>query len=131
MWNHVTLSKIQLNTNIWVPCFNFDGCESFLWSNYTNILTLCEANVEDSVDSSNFSMLSSFINSGEFWSCCLCKRVFPFACNLPLQNSENSYLCFEQTILHFYVLFFSVFCIYHHIILWTHFLMLFHLSSSQ
>lgn len=81
--------------------------------------------MEDSVDSSNFSMLSSFINSGEFWSCCLCKRVFPFACNLPLQNSENSYLYFEQTILHFYVLFF-LFSVFITILFFEH-----HLSSSQ
>ena len=35
---------------------NFVGCESFLESNSPDILALCETNLEDSIDSSNFSM---------------------------------------------------------------------------
>ena len=52
-------SRNSLNcsfTNILGFQFNFVGCESFLESNSTATLALCETNLEDSVDSNNFSM---------------------------------------------------------------------------
>ena len=37
---------------------NFVGCESFLESNSPDILVLCETNLDDSIDSGNFSVRS-------------------------------------------------------------------------
>ena len=37
-------------------CSNFVECESFLESNSPDILALCETNLNDSVDSGNFSV---------------------------------------------------------------------------
>ena len=45
-------------TNIWGLCSNFVDCESFLESNFPDILTLCETNLYDSIGSSNFSVRS-------------------------------------------------------------------------
>ena len=42
--------------NIWGLCSNFVGCESFLESNSPDILALCETNLDDSIDSGNFSV---------------------------------------------------------------------------
>ena len=40
---------------------NFVDCESFLESNSRDILALCETNLDDAIDSGNFSVrLSSF-----------------------------------------------------------------------
>ena len=43
-------------TNIQSLCSNFVDCESFLESNSPDVLALCEPNLDDSIDSSNFSM---------------------------------------------------------------------------
>ena len=43
-------------TNIRELCSNFVDCESFLESNSHDILALCEANLDDSIDSGNFSV---------------------------------------------------------------------------
>ena len=43
-------------TNIRGLSSNFVDCESFLESNYPDIFTLCETNLDDSIDSSNFSV---------------------------------------------------------------------------
>ena len=43
-------------TNIWGLHSNFDNCESFLESNCPDILALCETNLDDSIDSGNFSV---------------------------------------------------------------------------
>ena len=52
-------------TNIWGLCLNFADCESFLESNSTDILALCETNMDDSTDSGNFcESLSSFNPKG-------------------------------------------------------------------
>ena len=42
-------------TNIRSPHSNFVECESFLESNSSDILALCETNFTDSIDSGNFS----------------------------------------------------------------------------
>ena len=42
-------------TNIWGLCSNLVECESFLESNLSDIVALCETNLNDSIDSSNFS----------------------------------------------------------------------------
>ena len=43
-------------TNIRGPSSNFVDCESFLESNSPDILALCEANLDDSIESGNFSV---------------------------------------------------------------------------
>ena len=43
-------------TNIQGLCSNFVECESFFESNSPDILVLCETNLDDSVDSDNFSV---------------------------------------------------------------------------
>ena len=43
-------------TNIQDPCLNFADCKSFLESNSPDILALCETNLDDSIDSGNFSV---------------------------------------------------------------------------
>ena len=42
--------------NIWGPRLNFVDCEYFLESNSPDILALCETNLDDSIDSGNFSV---------------------------------------------------------------------------
>ena len=72
---------------------NFVDCESFLESNSPDILALCETNLDDSIDSGNFSVrgylplirkdssthmhgLAVYVNKG-----------LPFARDLSLENS--------------------------------------------
>ena len=43
-------------TNIWGLWMNFADCKSFLESNSPDILALCETNLDDSIDSGNFSV---------------------------------------------------------------------------
>ena len=50
--------------------FNFAECESFLESNSTNILALCETNLDDSIDSDNFCQVSISFNLKRFFYSC-------------------------------------------------------------
>ena len=43
-------------TNIWGLRSSFFNCQSFLESNSPDILALCETNLDDSIDSGNFSV---------------------------------------------------------------------------
>ena len=89
--------KLSL-TNIWGLCSNFVDCESLLESNYPDILALCETNLDDSINSDNFSVevylplirkdstthmhdLSGYVKEG-----------LPFAQDISLENSADSYL---------------------------------------
>ena len=80
-------------TNIRGLHSNFVDCESFLESNSPDILALCGTNLDDSVDSGNFSMRGYLP---------LIRKDFrlPFARDLPLENSADSYLCFWLALLH-------------------------------
>ena len=42
--------------NIWGLRSNLVDCESFLESNSPDVLALCETNLDDSIDSGNFSI---------------------------------------------------------------------------
>ena len=85
---------------------NFVDCESFLESNSPDILALCETNLDDSIDSGNLSVrdylplirkdssthmhgLADYVNEG-----------VPFAWDLSLENSPDSYFCFRLALLH-------------------------------
>ena len=90
-------------TNIWGLHSNSIECESFLESNSPDILPLSETNLDDSIDSGNFSVkgylplirkdsivhmhgLAVFVKEG-----------LPFTLDLSL---EKSYLCFRLALLH-------------------------------
>ena len=69
------------------------------------MLALCETNLDDSIDSGNFSVrgylpLIRKDSSTHAWSCSVCKEELPFARGLSLENSADSYLCFQLTLLH-------------------------------
>ena len=85
--------------NIWGLHSNFVDCESFLESNSPDVLALCETNLDDSIDSGNFFLRgylpliqkdSSIHMHGLIVNV---KEELPFARDLPLENSADSYLC--------------------------------------
>ena len=92
-------------TNIRGLRSNFVDCESFLESNSPDILALCETNLDDSIDSGNFSVRgylpliwkdsSTHMHDLAIYV----KEGLPFALNLSLENSADSYLCFTLALL--------------------------------
>ena len=93
-------------TNIRGLRSNFVDCESLLQSNSPEILALCETNLDDSVDSGNFSMrgylslirkdssthmhgLTDYVEEG-----------LTFAQDLSLEKSADAYLYFRLALLH-------------------------------
>ena len=93
-------------TNIWDLCSNFVDCDSFLESNSPNILALWEINLDDSTDSSNFSvrgylpLIRKDCSTHMHGLAVYVKEGLPFARNLSLENSADSYLCFWLALLH-------------------------------
>ena len=87
-------------TNIWVFHLNFVDWESFLESNSPDILALCETNLDDSIDSGNFSVrgyLPLIRKDSTIHMHGLAvhmKEGIPFAWDLSLKNSADYYLCF-------------------------------------
>ena len=85
---------------------NFVNCESFLESNSPDILALCEINLDDSVDSGNFSVSGylPLIRKGSSTHmhglAVYAKEGLPFARELSLENSADSCLCFRLAFLH-------------------------------
>ena len=80
-------------SNIWGHRSNFVECESLHESNSPNILALCEANLDDSIDSYNFSVRGylplirkDFITDMHGLAVYL-KEGLPFARGLFLENS--------------------------------------------
>ena len=92
--------------NIWELCSDFVDSESFLESNSPDIFALCETNLDDSIDSSNFSVRgylplirkNSLVHMHGF--AIFVKEGLPSARNLSLQNSADYYLCFRLALLH-------------------------------
>ena len=78
----------------------FVDCESLLESNSPDILALCETNLDDSIDSGNFSVRGYLPlirkDSGTHMHglAVYVKEGLPLAQNLSLENSADSYLCF-------------------------------------
>ena len=94
-------NPLKLN---WGLCSNFE-CESFLESNSPDILALCETNLDDSIDSGDFSVIDylSLIWKDCYlyaWPCSLSEGRTLFAQDLSLENSMGSYLCFGLVLLH-------------------------------
>ena len=87
-------------TNILGLRSNFVDCESFLESNFPDILALCETDLDDSTDSGNFSVRgylpltqkdsSTHVHGLPVYL----KEGLPFPRDLSLENSADSYLCF-------------------------------------
>ena len=93
-------------TNIRGLRSNFVDCESFLESNSPDILALCETNLDDSIDSGNFSvkgylpLIRKDSVTHMHGLAVYVKEVLPFAQDLSLENSADSYLCFRLALLH-------------------------------
>ena len=93
-------------TNIQGLHLNFVDCESFLESNCPDILALCETNLDNSIDSGNFSVrgylpLIRKDSSTHMHSLAVyVKEGLPFAQDLSQENSADSYLCFRLALLH-------------------------------
>ena len=102
--SHNTLKLSFMN----IPglCLNFVDCESFLESNSPDILALCETNLDDSIDSGNFSvrgylpLIRKDSSTHMHGLAVYVKEGLPFAWDLFLENSADSYLCFRFALLH-------------------------------
>ena len=110
--NHITL---QLRfTNVRGLCSNFVDCESFFESNSPDILALCETNLDDSIDSGNFSvrdylpLIRKDSSTHTHGLAVYVKEGLPFAQDLSLENSADSYFCFRLALLHSVLLLFSL-----------------------
>ena len=83
-------------TNIQGLRSNFIDYESFLESNFLNILALCEANLDDSINSGNFSvrgylpLIREDFTTHMHGFAVYVKEGLPFAGNLSLENSSDS-----------------------------------------
>ena len=84
---------------------SFIGSESFIESNFLEILALCVTKLDDSVDSGNFSVrgyLPLIRNNPVTYMHGLAvyvKKRLNFARDLSIENSEDSYLCFLLALL--------------------------------
>ena len=93
-------------TNIRGLRSNFVDCESFLESNSPDILALCETNLDDSIDSGNFSvrgyltLIRKDSSTHMHGLTVYVKEGLVFARDLSLENSAGSYLCFRLALLH-------------------------------
>ena len=102
-------------TIIWGLRSNFVDWESFLGSNSPHILALCETSLDDSSDSGNFSvrvylpLIRKDSSTDMHGLAVYVKEGLPFARDLSLENSADSYLCFRLALLHSLSYFFS-FC---------------------
>ena len=93
-------------TNIRGLRSNFVHPESFLELNSRDILALCETNLDDSIDSGNFSvrgylpLIWKDSSTHMHGLAVYVKEGLPFARDLSLENSSDSYLCFRLALLH-------------------------------
>ena len=85
---------------------NFADHESFLESNSPDILALCETNLDDSIDSGNFSvrgylpLIRKDSSTHMHGLAVYVKEGLPFTRDLSLENSADSYLCFRLALLY-------------------------------
>ena len=108
--NFESRNSLKLSfTNIRGLRSNFVDCESFLESNCPDILALCETNLDDSVDSGNFSergylpLIRKELherNTHMHGLAVYVKNGLSFARDLSLENSADSYLCFRLALHH-------------------------------
>ena len=105
--NFESLNSLKLSfINIRGLRLNFVDCESFLESNSPDVLTPCETNLDDSIDSGNFStwvylpLIQKDSSTHMHGLAVYVKEGLPFARDLSLENSADSYLCFRLALLH-------------------------------
>ena len=102
-------------TNIRGLHSNFVDCESFLESNSPDILALCETNLDDSIGSGNFfvrgylPLIQKDSSTHMHGLAVYVKEGLPFAWDLSLENSADSYLCFQMALLHLVSYFFFLY----------------------
>ena len=93
-------------TNIRGLRSSFADCESFLESNSPDILALCESNLDNSIDSGNFSvrgylpLIRKDSTTHMHGLAVYVKERLSFARDLSLENSVDSYLCFGLVLLY-------------------------------
>ena len=102
--------------NIQGLCSNFVDCGSFLESNYPDILALCKTNLDDSTNSGTFFVRGylPFIRKDSTTHmhglAVYVKEGFPFARDLSLKNSADSYFfSFIDLLLCHYARFWTLF----------------------
>ena len=100
--NFESYNSLKLSfTNIRGLRSNFVDCESFLESNSPDILALCETNLDDSIDSGNFSvrgylpLIRKDSSTHMHGLAVYVKEGLPFARDLSLENSSDSYYVFD------------------------------------
>ena len=109
-----------LKKNIWGLHPNFVNCKSFLESTSPDILALCETNLDGSIDSGNFSvrgylpLIWKDSSTHMHGLAVYVKEGLPFARDLSLENSADSYLCFWLALLHSVSSFFFLCRLWHH-----------------
>ena len=96
--NLESLNYLKLSfTNIYGLPSNFVHCESFVESNSPDTPALCETNLDDSIDSGNFSVrgyLPLIRNDFSTHMHGLAVSGLSFAWDLSLENFADSYLRF-------------------------------------
>ena len=100
-------NSVKLNfTNIRGLRSDFVECESFLESNSTDIFALCDKNLGDWNDSGN-SSLRGYVPlirkdsiTHMYGLAVYMKEELPFARDISLENSADSFLCFRLALLH-------------------------------
>ena len=105
--NFKSRNSLKLSfTNICGRCSNFVDCKTFLESNSPYILAIYETNLDDSIDSDNFSV-SGYLPSIRKCSAShmlglavYVKEGLPFTRDLFLENSADSYCCFRLALLY-------------------------------
>ena len=105
--NFESRNSLKLSfTNIRGLRSKFVDCESFLESNSAGVLALCDTDLDDSVDSGNFSvrdylpLIRKDCSTDMHGLAVYVKEGLPFARNLFLENSADSYLCFRLALLY-------------------------------
>ena len=105
--NFESYNSLKLSfMNIWCLRSNFVYCKSFLESNSPDILVLCETNLDDSIDSGNFSvrgylpLIRKDSSTRMHDVAVYVKEGLPFAQDISLENSGDSYLYFRLALLH-------------------------------
>ena len=104
-------------TNIRGLRSNFIEYESFLESNPPDIFALCETNLDNSIYSENFCVRDylPLIRKDSITHmhglAVYLKEGLPFARNISVENSANSFLCFRLALPHSLSYFFLLYCL--------------------
>ena len=114
--NFESRNSLKLSfTNIGGVRLNFVKCESFLESNSPENLALCETNLDDSINSGSFfvrgylPLIRKYSSTHMHGVAVYVKEGIPFARNVSLENSANSYLCFRLALFHSVCYFFFLY----------------------